>query len=404
MKTKTLRIILGLFGLLALPMTGAALAADQAQLEAGETYVVSLSEDGQELHRAEYLASLVQGAEDSSAVMLLPQEEVWNTESQGTGSEFNKITAEEAAEFLAANDLRADQYATWLGEYNLSFAQLMKLMQEHQGADSQLIGYLDRISQFSRGYTDTNLPQFCQFLELLDLDTDEFFTLVESAYGSVDAFLDLLDNTSMDFDALYGAYLRSGAASFEQFLQPASSASHLPQYNAASAEEFNPMLVFELIEVWVETWQFLCPTGPIASVDGAFSRVLHKDGHSTLAYRGAKESKTPRYTYQVTMKPHRTMLIVEFSGKAFYDARHMSLPGKWLPLVCFEVHRVEVVYAGWQVKRGVAKLFPPHSNQGTTANPDPRCHFLVQIETNQGIQKHYMFRVQGSKGISFLGG
>lgn len=268
-------------------------------------------------------------------------------------------------------------------------------------------------------YTDylnsgLSLPEFVDFYETLDAhptldktgkveaELSQFLSNTQitprqlldvlNAHGSTwQQFLTLMASRQDDFSSLYDQYGKTATniSSFVQgYLQPQTKVLK----NAATA-----------IAVAKFGWDVIKDNRPETVATGAFTRALASSDPQWDNYAQARSGTSQVVTLKTKGLIPVTQTEVKFALTGYYDAKHSSIGGHWLPLLNVDVKEVYAIIS-WKVNAKASVTLPV--NVGTVAAPIPEIPVFMEINTSgvfQNDTKKYEFRANGKNGFSYVG-
>jgi len=268
-------------------------------------------------------------------------------------------------------------------------------------------------------YTDylnsgLSLPEFVDFYETLDAhptldktgkveaELSQFLSNTQitprqlldvlNAHGSTwQQFLTLMASRQDDFSSLHDQYGKTATniSSFVQgYLQPQTKVLK----NAATA-----------IAVAKFGWDVIKDNRPETVATGAFTRALASSDPQWDNYAQARSGTSQVVTLKTKGLIPVTQTEVKFALTGYYDAKHSSIGGHWLPLLNVDVKEVYAIIS-WKVNAKASVTLPV--NVGTVAAPIPEIPVFMEINTSgvfQNDTKKYEFRANGKNGFSYVG-
>lgn len=215
---------------------------------------------------------------------------------------------------------------------------------------------------------------------------------VLNAHGSTwQQFLTLMASRQDDFNSLYDQFGKAAtdiSAFVKGYLQPQTKALK----NAATA-----------IAVAKFAWDVIKDNRPETVATGAFTRALASSDPQWDNYAQARSGTSQVVTIKTKGLIPVTQTEVKFALAGYYDAKHSSIGGHWLPLLNVDVKDVYAIIS-WKVNAKASVTLPV--NVGTVAAPIPEIPVFMEITTSgvfQNDTKKYEFRANGKNGFSYIG-
>ena len=234
--------------------------------------------------------------------------------------------------------------------------------------------------------------ELSQFLSNAQITPRQLLDALNANGSSWPQFLTLMASRQDDFSSLYEKYGKAATdiSTFVRgYLQPQTKALK----NAATA-----------IAVAKFGWDVIKDNRPETVATGAFTRALASSDPQWDNYAQAKSG-----TSQVVTLKTKGVVIpvtqteVKFALTGYYDAKHSSIGGHWLPLMNMDVKEVYAIIS-WKVNAKASVTLPV--NVGTVAAPIPEIPVLMEINTSglfQNDTKKYEFRANGKDGFRYIG-
>lgn len=233
--------------------------------------------------------------------------------------------------------------------------------------------------------------ELSQFLSNAQITPRQLLDVLHAHGSNWQQFLALMASRQDDFSSLYDQYGKAATdiSSFVQgYLQPQTKALK----NAATA-----------IAVAKFGWDVIKDNRPETVATGAFTRALASSDPQWDNYAQAKSGTSQVVTLKTKGVIPVTQTEVKFALTGYYDAKHSSIGGHWLPLVNMDVKEVYAIIS-WKVNAKASVTLPV--NVGTVAAPIPEIPVFMEINTSgvfQNDTKKYEFRANGKDGFRYIG-
>lgn len=329
---------------------------------------------------------------------------------------------------LGDEGIDAAEFMAYLEERNISGQTFMTLFDESGMVSmEEFVAFADALAE-ALSWGDDSLNDLEWFLDRLpdlssqdvSMDLGVFLGELEVAFpqDGYQAFFDWMRDGELDFNGLfnlYGNYIeamteepeKQDFAAFLAFLcapdegmVPGSRMADLKDVNEA-LEALNNM-VKNGLEVTKFAWDVIKDGKPQVAVDGAFTSVLSGKDKDPLSYYAARESQSPIYRFEIhdSLFTSWVLMKVRFQGECSYDARHLSLGGRYLPNIHFEVLDS---YVFWGLHLNVSTQASKPVNISTDPNnPNPQMDLVVNVDTGwffENITRSIKYRATGTGGI-----
>lgn len=233
--------------------------------------------------------------------------------------------------------------------------------------------------------------ELSQFLSNAQITPRQLLDVLHAHGSNWQQFLALMASRQDDFNSLYDQYGKAATdtSSFVQaYLRPQTKALK----NAATA-----------IAVAKFGWDVIKDNRPETVATGAFTRALASSDPQWDNYAQARSGTSQVVTLKTKGVIPVTQTEVKFALTGYYDAKHSSIGGHWLPLLNVDVKEVYAIIS-WKVNAKASVTLPV--NVGTVAVPIPEIPVFMEINTSgvfQNDTKKYEFRANGKNGFSYVG-
>ena len=150
-------------------------------------------------------------------------------------------------------------------------------------------------------------------------------------------------------------------------------------------------------------WDVIKDNRPETVATGAFTRALASSDPQWDNYAQTRSGTSQVVTLKTKGVIPVTQTEVKFALTGYYDAKHSSIGGHWLPLMNMDVKEVSAIIS-WKVNAKASVTLPV--NVGTVAAPIPEIPVLMEINTSglfQNDTKKYEFRANGKDGFRYIG-
>ena len=240
--------------------------------------------------------------------------------------------------------------------------------------------------------TDKLEAQLSQFLSNVQITPKQLLDVLNANGTNWQQFLDLMASRQDDFNSLYAQYgqATTDISSFVQdYLQPQTKV----RKSATTA-----------IAVAKFAWDVIKDNRPETVAKGAFTRALSSSDSKWENYAQTKfgSSEVVKLKTKGLIIP-LTQTDIKFALAGYYDARHPSIPGHWLPLINVDVQEMYAIIS-WKVNATASVTLPV--NVGTVAAPIPEIPVFLELNTSGAFQNSttkYEFRANGRDGFRYIG-
>lgn len=239
--------------------------------------------------------------------------------------------------------------------------------------------------------TGNGEAELSQFFNNFQITPKQMLEALQAHGSNWNQFLVLMASRQDDFNSLYEQYGKSGTniSSFVQaYLQPQNKTLK----NAAT-----------VIAVSKFAWDVIKDNRPQTEAQGAFTRALSGSDDRYDQYQLAKRSASKVVHIKTKGLIPVTQTEVKFALSGYYDAKHPSIGGHWLPLINMDVKEMYAIIS-WKVNAKASVTQPV--NVGTVTTPVPEMPVFMQVTTSgvfQNFTQKYEFRANGKNGFSYIG-